>query len=154
MNYLDTVMSEEQQRNICVCWLGPMSITDINRVAKAQAKLSYEARDKEIEQARQEGRREVVEWIELHRDDVNTLQRIAIVEKGMKLPKTISNKQMAEAFGGYDFNTKDMKKVCKAEQRNMVSQGWVKEVKPVTYVDKLSGKEYTRVIDTRKIGEG
>jgi len=43
-------------------------------------------------------------------------------EKLKKLPKTITNKQMAEAYGGYDFMTKDMRAVCRKEQRNMLKR--------------------------------
>ena len=39
-------------------------------------------------------------------------------------PKTITNEQMAQAFGGYDFATNDMRNVCKAEQINMRRAGW------------------------------
>lgn len=44
------------------------------------------------------------------------------------LPKTITNEQMAEAFGGYDFSTEDMRTVCIKEQRNMVGKGWRKVI--------------------------
>ena len=44
--------------------------------------------------------------------------------KDQSLPKTINNKQMADAFGGYDFKTEDMRAVCIKEQRNLVKEGW------------------------------
>ncbi len=58
----------------------------------------------------------------------NADQIIALVEKSgfakvcedQTLPKTITNKQMAEAYGGYDFKTEDMRTVCIKEQRNML----------------------------------
>jgi len=37
--------------------------------------------------------------------------------------KILTNKQMAEAFGGYNFVTADMKRVCQAQAKISISLG-------------------------------
>jgi len=61
-------------------------------------------------------------------DEILSIPELAIVDREAELPLTLSNEKMARAFGGYDFRTSDMREVCKAEQKNMLKAGWVKEV--------------------------
>ena len=45
--------------------------------------------------------------------------------------KLLTNKQMAEAFGGYDFRTPDMKQVCKAQAKLSFKQGEAEGIRKV-----------------------
>ena len=95
---------EELKENIAKIW----NETERLRIANANG-----ARDKDLDSFYR-GRLSM--YKELNEAGCIILDR----EKLKELPKTITNKQMAEAYGGYDFMTKDMRAVCRKEQKNML----------------------------------
>ena len=62
MNWEDTVMKENQMVEVArECWRTEHTYPEL--VARRQAKLAWEARQKEVDEAEQRGIKKVVDWI-------------------------------------------------------------------------------------------
>jgi len=64
MGYKETVMSDMGNLPI---WTPASNATSFRIVAQAQAKLTWEARQKEVDEAEQRGVQKVVDWIEANK---------------------------------------------------------------------------------------